>query len=226
MTTVADSPEERALPALLLLLTVVTGLVDAVSYLGFGHVFVANMTGNIVFLGFSAAGIPGFSVLGSLVAIAAFLAGAVAGGRASRRAGKVRALRDVAIIKAALLIAATLLVILPPLGMTTYLLLALLGLTMGLQNALARSFSVPDLTTTVLTMTLTGLAADSRWGGGTQPRTWRRIASVLAMFVGAAAGASLLRLSPALALGAAAACMLATLAAAHQVTRSNAIAPA
>jgi uncharacterized membrane protein YoaK (UPF0700 family) len=225
MTTVADSPEERALPALLLLLTVVTGLVDAVSYLGFGHVFVANMTGNIVFLGFSAAGIPGFSVLGSLVAIAAFLAGAVVGGRASRREGKVRALRDVAIIKAALLIAATLLVILPPLGMTTYLLLALLGLTMGLQNALARSFSVPDLTTTVLTMTLTGLAADSRWGGGTQPRTRRRIASVLAMFVGAAVGASLLRVSPALALGAAAACMLATLAAAHQATRSNAIAP-
>lgn len=226
MTTVADSGEDRALPALLLLLTVVTGLVDAVSYLGFGHVFVANVTGNIVFLGFSAAGIPGFSALGSLVAIAAFLAGALVGGRASRREGKIRTLRDVAIIKAALLIAATLLVMLAPLGLTTYLLIALLGMTMGLQNALARAFSVPDLTTTVLTMTLTGLAADSRWAGGTQPRTRRRIASVLAMLAGAAAGASLLRLSPALALGAAAACMLATLVAAHQVTRSTAIAPA
>ena len=44
------------LPPLLLGLTVVTGLVDAFSYLLLGHVFVANMTGNVVFLGFAIAG--------------------------------------------------------------------------------------------------------------------------------------------------------------------------
>jgi uncharacterized membrane protein YoaK (UPF0700 family) len=44
------------LPALLVCLTVVTGLVDAFSYLSLGHVFVANMTGNVVFLGFALAG--------------------------------------------------------------------------------------------------------------------------------------------------------------------------
>ena len=43
-------------------LTVVSGLVDAVSYLGLGHVFTANMTGNVVLLGFATAGAPGFSV--------------------------------------------------------------------------------------------------------------------------------------------------------------------
>ena len=62
----------------MILLTIVTGLVDAVAYLRLGHVFVANMTGNVVFLGFSAAGAPGLSVVGSLVAIACFLPGGVA----------------------------------------------------------------------------------------------------------------------------------------------------
>src|ERR1700674_5971660 len=70
------------LPALLLLPTMVTGLRDAVSYLSLGHVFVANMTGNVVFLGFAVANAQDFSIPASLLAIAAFLAGALAGGRA------------------------------------------------------------------------------------------------------------------------------------------------
>ncbi|GAA4955443.1 hypothetical protein GCM10023238_22610 [Streptomyces heliomycini] len=43
----------------MLVLTVVTGLIDAVSYMALGRVFVANMTGNVVFLGFALAGAPG-----------------------------------------------------------------------------------------------------------------------------------------------------------------------
>src|ERR1700681_1954325 len=69
------------LPALLLVLTFVTGLVDAVSYLRLGHVFVANMTGNIVFLGFAVAGATDFSIPASVVAVGAFLVGALTGGR-------------------------------------------------------------------------------------------------------------------------------------------------
>lgn len=42
-------------------LTLLTGLVDAVSYLELGHVFVANMTGNVVFLGFTIAGAGGLA---------------------------------------------------------------------------------------------------------------------------------------------------------------------
>lgn len=68
-------------------LTVVTGLVDAVSYLALGHVFVANMTGNVVFLGFAEGGAPGLS---ALAALAAFLVGAVAGGRLAIRSGEHR----------------------------------------------------------------------------------------------------------------------------------------
>src|SRR5580765_3115076 len=78
------------LPAFLVCLTVVTGLVDAVSYLKLGHVFVANMTGNVVFLGFAAAGASDFSVAGSLVAIGSFLLGALAAGRLGSSTGQHR----------------------------------------------------------------------------------------------------------------------------------------
>ena len=69
------------LPPLLVSMTLVTGLVDAFSYLVLGHVFVANMTGNVVFLGFALAGAPGFSITASLAAVASFAAGALLGGR-------------------------------------------------------------------------------------------------------------------------------------------------
>jgi uncharacterized membrane protein YoaK (UPF0700 family) len=61
-------------------LTLVTGVVDALAYLRLGHVFVANMTGNVVFLGFAAAGAGGLSVP-SLIALACFLPGGIAAGR-------------------------------------------------------------------------------------------------------------------------------------------------
>jgi len=84
MSTWQDS-RNGPLPLLLLALTVVTGMVDAVSFLAFGRVFVANMTGNVVFLGFALGGVTDFSIAASLVAIATFLVGALAGGRAGSR---------------------------------------------------------------------------------------------------------------------------------------------
>src|SRR5207247_10383288 len=71
----------------LLVPTVTTGLIDAVSYLALGHVFTANMTGNVVFLAFAVAGAPGLSIPRSAVSLGAFLAGAVAGGRLAARLG-------------------------------------------------------------------------------------------------------------------------------------------
>ena len=75
------------LPPLLVVMTVVTGLVDAFSYLVLGHVFVANMTGNVVFLGFAVAGAKGFSIAASLVALVSFGVGSVVGGRVVARFG-------------------------------------------------------------------------------------------------------------------------------------------
>ncbi|MFB6713119.1 YoaK family protein [Streptomyces sp. NPDC056237] len=187
------------LPPLMLTLTVVTGLVDAVSFLGLGHVFVANMTGNVVFLGFALAGADGLSALASVVSLAAFLTGALAGGRFGVRFAmhRGRLLASAMAVQAVLFAGAlgTTVAGHDTVGTTVqYTLIVLLGLAMGLQNAVARRLGVPDLTTTVLTLTLTGLAADSGPAGGAAPRPGRRILSVLAMFLSALAGAVLLKI--------------------------------
>ena len=83
LRTAAHGP----LPGFLLLLTVVTGAVDAVSILRLGRVFVANMTGNVVFAGFAVVGAPGFALGPSLVALAGFLLGAALGGWLAVRRG-------------------------------------------------------------------------------------------------------------------------------------------
>lgn len=187
----------RALPYLLYALTVATGIVDAVSYLALGHVFVANMTGNVVFLGFAAAGAPGLSVPASLTAMAAFVAGSFAGGVLGRRIRHRGRLLAVATgLKVLLLVAAVAVAWAardPLPAAATYALVVLLAVAMGIQNATARRLGVPDVTTTVLTLTLTGLAADSRLGGGPGAKPVRKIASILAMFAGALAGALLVR---------------------------------
>jgi uncharacterized membrane protein YoaK (UPF0700 family) len=197
-TSVAPKHEDRdgPLPLLLLILTFVTGLVDAVSYLKLGHVFVANMTGNVVFLGFALAGARDFSVPASLAALAAFLVGALAGGRLGSRTAKHRGrflaiaiLVKILLVGAALVVAAT--VADPDSQFVQYALIVLLALAMGLQNATARRLAVPDLTTTVLTLTLTGLAADSTLAGGNNPRPARRLAATVTMLLGAAVGAFL-----------------------------------
>ncbi|MGW1887843.1 YoaK family protein [Streptomyces sp. NPDC001970] len=185
------------LPPLMLTLTVVTGLVDAVSYLGLGHVFVANMTGNVVFLGFALAGASGLSALASVTALGAFLGGALAGGRLHAQLGTHRGrLLTLATAAQVLLVAMTVVVAATTDNKVTsgvqYVLIVLLALGMGVQNAVARRLGVPDLTTTVLTLTLTGLAADSRTAGGTGPRPGRRVLSVLAMLLGALIGGLLL----------------------------------
>jgi uncharacterized membrane protein YoaK (UPF0700 family) len=66
---------------------------------------------------------------------------------------------------------------------------------MGLQNAVVRKIAIPDMTTTVLTLTVTGIAADSSLAGGNNPHWRRRGGAVAAMLVGAAVGAAMVRWS-------------------------------
>ena len=89
-------------------LTVVTGLVDAISFLGLGHIFTANMTGNLVFLGFSAGGAPGISAARSIAALCAFAGGSVCGGRltSSRQRTPVAQMLIATYVETALLLAA------------------------------------------------------------------------------------------------------------------------
>ncbi|MFH9353613.1 YoaK family protein [Kitasatospora sp. NPDC017646] len=176
-------------------LTIVSGLIDAVSYLGLGHVFTANMTGNVVVIAFALAGAPGFSVTGSLTSLAAFLLGALLAGRlATRHAGTRRPaqLRTVFVLEVALYaVAAAVVFAWSTEGSAQYVVIALLALAMGIRNGTVRGLGIPDLTTTVLTLTLTGLAADSRLAGGTAPRQRRKVLSVVTMLAGAAPGAVL-----------------------------------
>jgi uncharacterized membrane protein YoaK (UPF0700 family) len=191
---IIPSKDERhgPLPLLLVLLTIVTGVVDAVSFLKLGHVFVANMTGNVVFLGFAAAGVQEFWSLASLVAIATFMVGALAGGRLALLTGDnliqyftAATFIEVVLVGAAL--ACSISTHGPTGEIVRYVLIVLLALTMGVQNAAARRLGVPNMTTTVLTSTLTGLAADL--AGSKNPQIGSRLAAVGAMFLGAALGA-------------------------------------
>jgi uncharacterized membrane protein YoaK (UPF0700 family) len=168
------------MPGLLILLTIVTGVVDAVSILALGRVFVANMTGNVVFAGFAIVGAPGFSLSASLFALAGFLAGAAYGGVLISRSAGDRAVllrggvtAEFALVAAALILAATsgapavahgtnAITGAPFSADITDALAALLAAGLGIQNAVARKLAVPDLTTTVLTMTLTGIGTDLR----------------------------------------------------------------
>jgi len=194
--SVVRSAAHGPLPGLLLLLTVVTGAVDAVSILRLGRVFVANMTGNVVFIGFSLAGAPGFALGSSLAALGGFLVGAAIGGRlvGHLRTDRAILLRaavglEFVLTAIALVIALSVSSLAAPAG--RYSLAVLLAIAMGIQNAAARSLAVPDLTTTVLTMTLTGIAADVRDGGWRGPALWRRLLAVATMLGGACAGALL-----------------------------------
>ena len=179
----------------LALLTVVSGFVDAVSFLGLGHVFTANMTGNVVLIGFAAAGAPGFSVAASLTALGCFLAGAVAGGRLVRRLPRQRNLLLVVMVVEATCLAAAAVVAgsvhAIGSGWPRFTAIGLLAVGMGTRNAAVRSIGVRDMSTSVLTTTLTGLASDSSLAGGTNPNARLASTSVLSMFGGALVGAAL-----------------------------------
>jgi uncharacterized membrane protein YoaK (UPF0700 family) len=222
---IAD-PAHGPLAALMLVLTVLTGVVDAVSILSLGRVFVANMTGNVVFIGFAVAGASGFSLSASLSALAGFLVGAAVGGflvdRIGSHRGRVPAVvagGELVLILAALVGAAV-----AGDALSTgdkVAIAALLALAMGAQNAAVRQLKVFDLTTTVLTMTLTGLASDLRERD--RFAIIRRLLAVAAMLVGAIAGAWLvLQVSNAAALALAAALLAIVVAAAIAGSRAPA----
>jgi uncharacterized membrane protein YoaK (UPF0700 family) len=212
------------LPLLLLGLTVVTGVVDAVSILALGRVFVANMTGNVVFVGFALAGAAGFSLAASLLGLVGFLAGAGLGGRLIGWFGSDRArlLAIAAGVECALYGLATVVVDLsaqPVPASSRNIAVTVLAVATGVQNAVVRRLAVPDLTTTVLTMTLTGIAADLR-GGARSTAFVRRLLAVATMLGGAVVGAELvLHNGPAIALVAGSALLAVVTAAAWQATR-------
>jgi uncharacterized membrane protein YoaK (UPF0700 family) len=200
-----DDPRHGPLPGLLLVMTVTTGVVDAVSLLSLGRVFVANMTGNVAFVGFALAGAKGFSLAASLFALAGFLVGALGAGRVMRAIELNRALLFRNAVVGEFALGATALAVAIPAGTpvpsrAADAISAILAIALGLQNSVVRYLAVADLTTTVLTMTLTGIASDAPRGHSAV--IGRRVLAVAAMLAGAVGGALLvLHVAPSAAIG-------------------------
>lgn len=182
---------------MMLLLTFSTGVIDAVGYLGLDRVFTGNMTGNVVILGMALLGGNDLPVVGPIIALAAFFLGAMTGGIVLRRVTDGWSHRTTILfgLVSILLGAAAVLVFTgnnvlgSPLQLSVT---AILGVAMGVQAATARHLAVKDVTTVVVTSTLTGLGADL-FRGREQNKFWRRrLAAVTLIGTGAAAGAALL----------------------------------
>ena len=190
---VTSPVSERLTVTGLLLLTFATGLVDAISVLVLGHVFVANMTGNVIFLGFWFVPHSGVDMTAAVVAFVLFLAGTVLGGRFARHLEHdTRRWATVALAVECVVLAT--LSILAGAGVLHYhdntklILIAGLAIAFGSQNATARQFGIQELSTTVLTSTIVGIGVDSRLAGGTGQREKLRYSVVMTMCAGAVVG--------------------------------------
>lgn len=187
---------ERAYSLALLVLTVATGAIDAVSYLALDQVFTGNMTGNVLFIGFGLVGVPGIPVLNNLVALLTFMLGAAVAARVTRRrAGSARLPRSSLV----LLVIGTVLV----LGLSVAWILVgaistplmigitgVLALLLGAQAAAVKHIGIRDLSTVVVTMTMVNLSADSRMAGGRGAAWFRRLAAIVTMGLGALGSAA------------------------------------
>jgi uncharacterized membrane protein YoaK (UPF0700 family) len=215
------------LAGLLIVLTVASGLIDGTTLLRLGHVFGAAMTGNLLFIGVALAGAPGFSVTTSLTALGAFVTGSFVAKLIidHTSSDRGRLLRDAAAFQLAALAVST--IIVGAVGNTPgpgarYPLLALISAAMGVQMAAVRELGVREVTTTVLTTTLSTLIIDLH------PSTWRavsgqlRVLAILVEVLGAAVGALfVLNVATWTSLGLAAAVVATVVVLAHRGSRDE-----
>lgn len=185
-------PRERLHLVLMLALTFSTGIIDAVGYLGLDRVFTGNMTGNVVILGMALVGADDLPVLGPAIALVTFFVGALIGGsvlRGSRAGWNHR--KTALFLTVGGILAASGGVIASGTrdSVLLYAVTGALGLAMGIQASAARRLAVKDVTTVVVTSTLTGLAADLRFATQ-QDQPWaRRLIAVGLIGLGALVGA-------------------------------------
>ncbi|HWU22217.1 MAG TPA: YoaK family protein [Nocardioides sp.] len=183
---------------LMLALTVTTGINDAVGYLGLDKVFTGNMTGNVVVLGMALAGGSGLPVLGPALALFGYVAGAAVGGRAMRYAGtgwtRLVTVGFGTVAAIMLTLGTVLLLVDHPSHDTMVAVTTCAAVAMGIQATTARHVAVADVTTVVVTSTLTGLAADP-FLGEHRKRAVRRFGAVALILLGAFIGALLLKVT-------------------------------
>ncbi|OJU81307.1 MAG: hypothetical protein BGO11_08975 [Solirubrobacterales bacterium 70-9] len=188
-------PDEDLHVTLVLVLTLGTGAVDAVSYFSLDHVFTANMSGNMALLGIGIANGLG-SVTGNIYAFGGFVLGSIAVGRFmhGHRGPFLRTALEALIAQLAIFVALTVTLGLVDVAADAawrYAVCLVLAAAMGIQTGVARHMSVKDVNTTVATMTLHDLAAASKLAGGDSVRWKRRAGVVVALLAGAAIGIGL-----------------------------------
>ncbi|GAA0830241.1 YoaK family protein [Streptosporangium amethystogenes subsp. fukuiense] len=176
-------------------LTAISGLVDAISYVGIGQVFMANMTGNLLILGFAAGDPSKFPLVATAIAVLGFFLGAGLAGRLTDRVSNVRRRMVLAMTMETSLFAVTTVgsFLLPTTQAGRYPLIVALGLAMGGRNTVVRRLKIPEISTTVVTGTLANLAADSVLGTGKRTRARRRAGEIVSLVLGACVGVLLLR---------------------------------
>jgi uncharacterized membrane protein YoaK (UPF0700 family) len=184
---------------LMMTLTVVTGMLDAVGYLGLDRVFTGNMTGNVVILGMGIAAENGLPVAGPAVALLCYVVGAAIAGRLLHR--RTRGWNSVVtaticVNATVLAAAATVLLLVTITGQTpvSVIVAGTIAVVMGAQAAIARFLAVTDMTTVVVTSTITSYASETLFKGGLAWFTHRRLWAVLAIFSGAVAGGLMIKL--------------------------------
>lgn len=223
---------ERLHVALMLTLTFSTGIIDATGYIGLDKVFTGNMTGNVVILGMGLLGQDRLPVIGPLVSLASYMVGAVIAGRVLRPVldgwtGRCTTLFG--IVGGVLGLAAVLSIPLSPGSIplaVQYLVTGTLGVAMGIQAGAARHIAVQDVTTVVITSTITGLAGDSLLGGHRAQPWLRRALAVVLIAAGAVAGALLVHVHLALGMGVAALITIAVSVIGHRDAIAGSPAPA
>ena len=179
-------------------LTFVTGMLDAVGYLGLDRVFTGNMTGNVVILGMGLAGAGSLPVAGPLAALAGYVCGAAVAGRllAGRPNAWTATVTTVFVVNAVVLAAAgTVLAVGHVSGSSLpgIVIAASLALLMGAQAGAARALAVPDMTTVVVTSTLTAYAGETLFSPGFGWLRHRRFWAIAAIFGGALFGAAMMK---------------------------------
>ncbi|WP_232717361.1 YoaK family protein [Gordonia metallireducens] len=193
----ADRAATRNL-TLMLVLTFATGVVDAGGFLGFDTVFLGNMTGNVLILGMGAAGADGLPVLALSLALVAFIVGAGIASLflGSGRRGWSPRLTAVLAVSASLVAGTSVLVWLQPAEhMAAMFAIVMTASAMGMQAAAARNIGVADVTTVVVTSTITAWAIDMFARPSRATILNRRLAAIVTILVGALVGALLVKVA-------------------------------
>jgi len=183
---------------LVILLALSAGAVDAISFLGLGGAFSANMTGNVVLLGAAAGNGFGEQLVRSGAALAGYVVGVYFAARAVRDEPDgiwpgwlTRALFAIGLIECVVLAGWVASDGRPSLAVAAAL-LGVFALAMGGQGALVHRLGLAGVTTTYVTGTLTGFFVELATDSGSPRNRLQRLGMVLALFIGAVAAALLI----------------------------------